>query len=94
MKRLSEGATAVTAVFLLLTTAVSFFFAVNRHQSKSEHRQKLEDKRTQYEKELYDAQEKMRAEQAEYMRKYGIEPNQDFYPPPELRYEDFYFREQ
>jgi len=48
MSKLSEGATVVSAVFLLLTTVVTFFFSVNRQMMKRDHRQALEQKNDEY----------------------------------------------
>lgn len=92
MRKLSEGATAVTAVFLLLTAVVSFFFSVQRHEKKIEHRNKVEEKEREYQYELKKAQDEMRAQERQKYKDMGyVFP--DEYPQPEMTLNDFYFRE-
>ncbi len=84
MKKLSEGATAVTAVFLLLTTAITFFFSVNKQLLKRDHRDALEKKDDKYNHLLKQTQDEMRRKQAEEDEKKGILPWNDHivYPVP------------
>ena len=98
MKKLSEGATAVTAVFLLMTAVVSFFFSVQRHQLKRDHRHTLEEKQTQYDQDLKKAQDQMREDQRRAQEEEGFIPF-DPYPSLNVTQPDYYlddipFREQ
>lgn len=86
MKRLSEGATAVTAVFLLMTTAIAFFFSVNKHLDKNKHRQALEEKDEKYRQLLKESQDELRKKEQEHQDEKGISPtntpNPSSYPQP------------
>jgi len=88
MKRLSEGATAVTAVFLLLTTVITFFFSVNKHLDKNKHRQALEEKDDKYRLLLKESQDELRKKEQEHQDQKGITP----YPNPDPYYDPFIYQ--
>lgn len=94
MKRLSEGATAVSAVMLLLTAVVGFFFSIQKHKTKIEHRHQIEQKDDEYNALLKEAQDELRAKQQEVDQAQGIVPNYDRPGYPQAQHlDDFYFRE-
>lgn len=94
MKRLSEGATAVTAVFLLLTTVIAFFFSVNKHLDKNKHRQALEEKDDKYRLLLKESQDELRKKEQQLQDQKGITPNRKPQSYPDPYYDPFIYEDR
>jgi len=71
MKRFFEGASALSAIFLVVTTALVFIFNVNKQEKKAEHRKKAEKKEYKHKKRI----EELRHQQEENKKFYEKDLN-------------------